>query len=47
LTIFGGFGAIFEARSWGEVRIFLSTSSLYKPEVLGSLTEVQKRINAK
>jgi hypothetical protein len=37
LAIFGGFGALFEARSWGEVGILLPTSSLYKLEVLGNL----------
>jgi hypothetical protein len=37
LAIFGGSGALFEARSWGEVGSLLPTSSLYKPEVLGSL----------
>jgi hypothetical protein len=46
LVIFGGFGALFEARSWGEVGSLLPTSSLYKLEVLGSLRQVQKRGNA-
>jgi hypothetical protein len=45
LAIIGGSGALFEARSWGEVGRLLPTSSLYKPEVLGSLREVQKRRN--
>jgi hypothetical protein len=46
LSIFGGSGALFEARSWEEVGRLLPTSNLYKPEVLGSLREVQKRRNA-
>jgi hypothetical protein len=45
LAIIGGSGALFEARSWGEVGRLLPTSSLYKPEVLGSLREVQRRRN--
>jgi hypothetical protein len=45
LAIIGGSGALFEARSWGEVGRLLPTSSLYKLEVLGSLGEVQKRRN--
>jgi hypothetical protein len=43
LDIIGGVGALFEARSWGEVGSLLPTSSLYKPKVLGNLREVQNR----
>jgi hypothetical protein len=43
LDIIGGTGALFKARSWGEVGSLLPTSSLYKPEVLGNLREVQNR----
>jgi hypothetical protein len=43
LAIIGGSGALFEAKSWGEVGSLLSTSSLYKPELLGNLREVQNR----
>jgi hypothetical protein len=47
LAIIGGFGAIFEAKSWGGVGILLPTSILYKPKVLGRLREVQRGKNAK
>jgi hypothetical protein len=43
LEIFGGFGARFEARSWGEVGRLLSTSSLYKLELLGNLRDMFRR----
>jgi hypothetical protein len=37
LANIGGFGALFEARSWGEVGRLLPTSSLYKPEALEAI----------
>jgi hypothetical protein len=37
LVIFGGYWALFEARSWGEVGRWLPTSDLYKPEVLEAM----------
>jgi hypothetical protein len=39
----GRFGARFEAISWEEVGRLMPTSNLYKPGVLGSIKEVQKR----
>jgi hypothetical protein len=42
----GRSGALFEAKSWEEVRRILLTSNIYKPEVLGSLREVHKRRNS-
>jgi hypothetical protein len=47
LVIFGGYWALFEARSWGEVGRLLPTSSLYKPEVLEAMEEVQNRFMLK
>jgi hypothetical protein len=43
LVIFGGYWALFEARSWGEVGRWLPTSDLYKPGVLEAMEEVQSR----
>jgi hypothetical protein len=47
LVIFGGYWALFEARSWGEVGRLLPTSDLYKPEVLEAMEEVQNRFMLK
>jgi hypothetical protein len=43
----GGYWALFEARSWGDVGRLLPTSSLYKPEVFESMEEVQNRFMLK
>jgi hypothetical protein len=45
LAIFGGVGALFEARSWGEVGSLLPNSRIYKPYVIGSIRNFYKRIN--
>jgi hypothetical protein len=37
LVIFGGYWALFEARSWGEVGRWLPTSDLYKPGLLEAM----------
>jgi hypothetical protein len=47
LANIGGYWALFEARSWGEVGRWLPTSSLYKPEVLEAMEEVQNRFMLK
>jgi hypothetical protein len=47
LVIFGGYWALFEARSWGEVGRLLPTSIIYKPEVLEAMEEVQNRFMLK
>jgi hypothetical protein len=43
LAIFGGYWALFEARSWGEVGRWLPTSDLYKPGLLEAMKEIQSR----
>jgi hypothetical protein len=47
LANIGGYWALFEARSWGEVGRLLPTSGLYKPEVLEAMEEVQNRFMLK
>jgi hypothetical protein len=37
LAIIGGYWALFEARSWGEVGRWLPTSDLYKPGLLEAM----------
>jgi hypothetical protein len=49
LALLGGYWALFEARSWGEVGRWLPTSDLYKPGLLeamegGSRTEFMMNI---
>jgi hypothetical protein len=39
----GGYWALFEARSWGEVGRWLPTSYLYKKGLLEAKEEVQNR----
>jgi hypothetical protein len=37
LALFGGYWALFEAKSWGEVGRWLPTSDLYKPGLLEAM----------
>jgi hypothetical protein len=37
LTFFGGYWALFKARSWGEVGRWLPTSYIYKPGLIEAM----------
>jgi hypothetical protein len=37
LANIGGYWALFEARYWGEVGIWLPTSNIYKPSLIESM----------
>jgi hypothetical protein len=46
LALFGGYWALFEARYWGEVGIWLPTSDLYKLGLLESMEDISEQVYA-
>jgi hypothetical protein len=46
LALFGGYWALFEARSWGEVGRWLPTSDLYKPGLLEAMRGDSEQVYA-
>jgi hypothetical protein len=47
LALLGGYWALFEARYWGEVGIWLPTSDIYKPVLLEAIGGYLEHVYAK